>query len=502
MIWEDLQISMTAYEKSFVFYYKLRKRFLELGEKYNIKGVFFLPNESFYIDNKIYISLDCSLKKKEKAKVLTGLFLHELGHSIHTKLPKKIKVKWANPVYAKIFGVIEDERMERAMSSFKLSKYFADVKTYYFAGHKPRGIGEFLLYYIRYPKNLTKVHVEFKKALDLIFKEFPKTLNDVDIATEQILAYLGEVKIDTAPFEEIPGDILNPEVAKKLLQFELKKGAKNKDKNIFPLTKEEDFTLVTVIEDMPNSIGYKPAYEKIKEANLKDILRLRNIFNLRQKQIQKNKRGLYFGDLDTDEIVSAVLGQTNVYEDKRTYISNGFTFVLLIDLSGSMRGGNILNAKIFSILVYESLKKLRDIDLTILGHTTLDFGRSATLIQRFYSSKSVETPYSIAGMKGHCDNRDGASLQYVHEMIREQTKDDVILFMISDGLPEATLPKGQNGIEELKEAVRRAEADRIKIFHVAIDEDAYLPEVYKRSFLISDFKKLEKLFQKIVNEQF
>ena len=491
MIWNDLNIKSLDNCSDFEFYYELRKRFIEIAQGFGIKNVIYLPESSLYTEHIIYVSIDCDLNRLRKAEVLTGLFTHELGHSLYTHPPKEIILKSSNELYAGLFNLIEDERMERAMISFSLSKYFQSTKDYYFKDKKIESIEDFLLLYIRYPQAIGNEYPKFKVFLDSVFEIFPKTIKEVDIAVEKILKYFGNKKVNIKA-TDIARD------AKKKAQKELLEAAKERRKEVF----SKDSTQVTVFEDVSNDKEHKAEYGRIKEENIDSILKLRNIFKIRQRQVLHNKRGLYFGDFDNDEIVSAYIGQKNVYMNKKVHIANGFNLVLLIDLSGSMKGTNLYNAKIFSIIVYESLKLLRDVNLKILGHSTLSFSNSPTLIQRFYDYKLPKTPYSLAGIDALFENRDGAALDAIHKELREETDEEVILFMISDGIPEATLPEGQDDIEELRKAVNRAERDNIKIIHAAIEEIAYLPEVYKRSFLIYDFKELQKIFQKIVNEQF
>lgn len=179
-------------------------------------------------------------------------------------------------------------------------------------------------------------------------------------------------------------------------------------------------------------------------------------------------------------------------------------FAVLVDVSGSMEGKRIENARKAALALYWFCEEL-NIPVLVYGHSTHNTYRFSTgevvdlCSYAEFDAIDGNDALRIAGMETIDCNRDGAALRYVGERLLKRDEDVKILVLISDGQPNANGYAGELARKDLVETKHNLEKRGIHLFAAAIGADKeQIERIYQNGFLnISDLKtmpvKLTKL---------
>lgn len=227
--------------------------------------------------------------------------------------------------------------------------------------------------------------------------------------------------------------------------------------------------------------------------------------SLRAKIQQLNRnhsitnQGLYEGNFDEDNLVNAIIGAKNVYKEDSRILNRGACIGLLIDESGSMREhGNWFSAQKIAVLFERALEGCNGVDFYCYGHTTgsaENFGGmpDATWINVYYEGRKNSDRKILGKIAHHSTNRDGhAILEVVARMRTKVPKDlPIILFMISDGEPSASVPDGYNGRTYTKKAVDTVEKfSNATVIHIAIEKGIPSNQMFNHFIEFTDHNTL------------
>ena len=190
------------------------------------------------------------------------------------------------------------------------------------------------------------------------------------------------------------------------------------------------------------------------------------------------------GVLDPLKIVEARQGVPNVYMREGEVYTDKLSVVILVDESGSMSGDRIESARDAAILLNEGLKDIPDVELFIYGHTADLYGSGTTNIEVF-RDKTYRKKYSLGSVKANKENRDGDAILETARAVRKQTKNNVIMFVLSDGEPAAMDYHGKSAIEDTKNKVLKAEKLGFTIVQICINP-VYDPSRMFKHFLVLD----------------
>ena len=175
---------------------------------------------------------------------------------------------------------------------------------------------------------------------------------------------------------------------------------------------------------------------------------------------------------------------------------------LLIDMSGSMLGKRMEQARLCALCLYEFCKSA-GIPILIYGHhTDRVYKRVQNETVYLHSLAEFDSDYKdkyrIAGMKAGGCNRDGAAIAFVGEKLAKRPEKIKLFFLISDGFPNATCYNGKKAEEDLLKIKEKLEKKRITMLTAAIGEDKEaIQRIYQEGFLdISDLKQLPYLLPK------
>lgn len=179
--------------------------------------------------------------------------------------------------------------------------------------------------------------------------------------------------------------------------------------------------------------------------------------------------------------------------------------VLAVDLSGSMGGIKVAQARKTSIILAEALSALK-IPYYIMGFSADRDGADA-VHTHFVDWKNKKTDrISLISMHAGGNNFDGYSIRYAAELLKAKNVSNKILFIISDGEPACYMYCGNVGLSDTTNAIKESRK-YCTVFGIALGRGCnprVLQKMYGKDFihceneeLLSNTlcKKLEKVFK-------
>jgi len=228
--------------------------------------------------------------------------------------------------------------------------------------------------------------------------------------------------------------------------------------------------------------------------------------SLRAKIQQLNRhqdityKGLTEGDFDDGMLVDAIVGAKNIYKQDHKVMNRGACIGLLIDESGSMGSSSRwYQAMKIAVMFERALEGVNGVDFYCYGHTTGNdirnstSGADATWINVYYEGRKVSDRKALGKIHNHNTNRDGHAILEVVARMRTKVAQNmpIILFMISDGEPSASVPSGYTGITYTKKAVNVVEKySNATVLHVAIDKGIPSKDMFNQFVEFTDMQTL------------
>ena len=229
--------------------------------------------------------------------------------------------------------------------------------------------------------------------------------------------------------------------------------------------------------------GYMSALEEVKQY----VPAVRKVVKGRCVEYSLTHLGMRSGVLDTGKLAEAVQGVPTVYKRQGEVRSDRACVCMLVDESGSMyRHGRMLAARKTAVLLNEALSSIPNIELFIYGHTA-DCERSGVTELNIYREKGYAPKYALGSLEPRSNNRDGLAILETALRVRKQTKEEVLMFIISDGEPAAENYFGMKAIGHTKECVEKAEAMGFRIVQICINAN------YDPALMFRHFIKMENL---------
>lgn len=227
--------------------------------------------------------------------------------------------------------------------------------------------------------------------------------------------------------------------------------------------------------------GYMSALEEVKQY----VPAVRKVVKGRCVEYSLTHLGMRSGVLDTGKLAEAVQGVPTVYKRQGEVRSDRACVCMLVDESGSMyRHGRMLAARKTAVLLNEALSSIPNIELFIYGHTA-DCERSGITELNIYRENGYAPKYALGSLEPRSNNRDGLAILETALRVRKQTKEEVLMFIISDGEPAAENYFGMRAIGHTKECVEKAEAMGFRIVQICINAN-YDPALMFRHFIMME----------------
>lgn len=258
--------------------------------------------------------------------------------------------------------------------------------------------------------------------------------------------------------------------------------------------------LIRETQNRPEAMERYQLYEKgVKSIMRRMKPRLLPVLSCQGSQME---RKLFFGSrLDYQALYDP---GGRIFQNMEIVRKVDTAVALLIDLSDSMYGERIHQARLCALCLYEFCTSA-DIPVLIYGHHIDGKHRRVQDETVFFHSFAEFDAdrgdrYRIASMETGGCNRDGAALCFVGEKLAKRPEKIRLLFVISDGFPNATRYNGKKAEEDMLRIKESLERKRITVLTAAIGSDKeQIQRIYKEGFLdISDIGQLPYVLPKQV----
>lgn len=199
---------------------------------------------------------------------------------------------------------------------------------------------------------------------------------------------------------------------------------------------------------------YKADFDTVKQ----HINGLVNTFSKFFVEQEYRLTGMRRGVLDTNKLAEAYQAVETVYSNKFKRTTPGLDVCVLIDESASMSGTNIASARKCAILLNEVFLRLKQCDFYVYGHTA-DNRHMGEVTINVYRDHWNRNRYALGKVESYSNNKDSVAIEETYKMVRKQTSKPLLMFVISDGAPNAYGLRGQPAVEEVKKVVNRIESN-------------------------------------------
>lgn len=371
---------------------------------------------------------------------------------------------------------------------------------------------------LRFPglieEEVLEEYSEVYKEIQEKITPYPENLKDICSVSESIFKIIKEKKlsdIDPAELKKILFLINDTESITSIMYgVDLDSGRKIDKSKVSRLLSSKDSLTMKILEGtVERGDSDKVFFEKPKgdrndylrdvRAVQKYVPRLKKILTGTDKNYDFNIQGCRSGILDTTKLAEAYQGVPQVYLRQGHVRTNKSTICVLIDESGSMGGKKGILARQAAILLNETFGKSLGVDLYIYGHTA-DIGSVGYINLSVYREGNHYNPkFSLSKSYAKSQNRDGDAILEVAKRVRKFTKEDCIMFVISDGSPCANGYGGVSAIKDTAAKVKEAEKLGFGIIQISIDAVYGVEDMFDTYIDIGyNLEEMPKLLNEIV----
>lgn len=371
---------------------------------------------------------------------------------------------------------------------------------------------------LRFPglieEEVLEEYSEVYKEVQEKITPYPENLKDICSVSESIFKIIKKKKlsdIDPAELKKILFLINDTESITSIMYgVDLDSGRKIDKSKVSRLLSSKDSLTMKILEGtVERGDSDKVFFEKPKgdrndylrdvRAVQKYVPRLKKILTGTDKNYDFNIQGCRSGILDTTKLAEAYQGVPQVYLRQGHVRTNKSTICVLIDESGSMGGKKEILARQAAILLNETFGKSLGVDLYIYGHTA-DIGSIGYINLSVYREGSHYNPkLSLSKSCAKSQNRDGDAILEVAKRVRKFTKENCIMFVISDGSPCANGYGGIPAIKDTAAKVKEAEKLGFGIIQISIDAVYRVEDMFDTYIDIGyNLEEMPKLLNEIV----
>lgn len=371
---------------------------------------------------------------------------------------------------------------------------------------------------LRFPglieEKVLEEYSEVYKEVQEKITPYPENLKDICSVSESIFKIIKKKKlsdIDPAELKKILFLINGTESITSIMYgVDLDSGRKIDKSKVSRLLSSKDSLTMKILEGtVERGDSDKVFFEKPKgdrndylrdvRAVQKYVPRLKKILTGTDKNYDFNIQGCRSGILDTTKLAEAYQGVPQVYLRQGHVRTNKSTICVLIDESGSMGGKKEILARQAAILLNETFGKSLGVNLYIYGHTA-DIGSIGYINLSVYREGSHYNPkFSLSKSCAKSQNRDGDAILEVAKRVRKFTKENCIMFVISDGSPCANGYGGIPAIKDTAAKVKEAEKLGFGIIQISIDAVYGVKDMFDTYIDIGyNLEEMPKLLNEIV----
>jgi cobalamin biosynthesis protein CobT len=228
---------------------------------------------------------------------------------------------------------------------------------------------------------------------------------------------------------------------------------------------------VFIVKQEDHERRYKADFDTVKQ----HINGLVNTFSKFFVEQEYRLTGMRRGVLDTNKLAEAYQAVETVYSNKFKRTTPGLDVCVLIDESGSMSGTNIASARKCAILLNEVFLRLKQCDFYVYGHTA-DNRHMGEVTINVYRDHWNRNRYALGKVESYSNNKDSVAIEETYKMVRKQTSKPLLMFVISDGAPNAYGLRGQPAVEKVKKVVNRIESNGDTLVCQIVIESHFRPQ--------------------------
>lgn len=214
---------------------------------------------------------------------------------------------------------------------------------------------------------------------------------------------------------------------------------------------------------------------------------------LKDRRRGGKQTGLYFGrKLDARTLIRN--DGRHFYKNKLPQKEPELCVAILLDESGSMMvSKRYAYTRAAGFILYDFCEAL-GIPVAVYGHDE-NWPSPTVNLYSYAEFESIDKKdrYRIMDVQPRNNNRDGAALRYMYNIMKKRPEPNKLLFIVSDGAPNASGYGGSKAKCDIQDAVAKAKANNIVTIAAAIGEDRdEIVDIYgKESFL--DITNLDSL---------
>ena len=232
-------------------------------------------------------------------------------------------------------------------------------------------------------------------------------------------------------------------------------------------------------------ISYKDSYNRIR----KFIPAIAKILKGHCREYRLVHKSMRSGVLDTTKLAEAYQGVPTVYLREGEVKTDKVSVCVLIDESGSMFGERITSARDAAVLINEAVGSVPNVELFIYGHSG-DMRYDGATELFVYRENGYAPKYALGSCKARRENRDGLAILETAKRVRKQTKNPVLMFILSDGAPCASGYGGESAMEHVRECVRQVEQLDFHVIQVCINHCYDPAKMFKNFVVLEDMSTL------------
>lgn len=479
----------------------------------------------------------------EKLDTFLGTAIHEGCHLCWTNFKEGGKI--GHKVVHSIFNVIEDERIEEICGEQKpgLANFLEKSKYYYFDQYyldyvvpKEREekltpfdrLFNLLLHIVRYPKYLKESEVEefapYLVEIKKILVPYPITTADTVKAAYKIYDIIKEFyEHDERERLEAEGKSASDSDVREAAEKRLSKDAEDAEEAIKKVAGSSasgpsedggglgDSDLASAVRADDGLLGelcegtvevgtgddtfFSKAQDK-QTVYMESLSRVRRyipsiakIMKGHCKSYKLIHRSMRSGVLDTNKLAEAIQGVPTVYVREGEVKTDKASVCVVIDESGSMHGTRIQAARDTAVLINEAIGNIPQVELFIYGHSG-DMKRYHSTEMYVYREKDYKPKFSLGSCEARSENRDGVAIEEIARRVRKQTKNPVLMFILSDGAPAAGGYYGSAAMDHVKHCVEKVEHMGFNVIQVCINHSYDPGLMFKHYVVLEDMSTL------------
>ena len=230
---------------------------------------------------------------------------------------------------------------------------------------------------------------------------------------------------------------------------------------------------------------YKDSYNRVR----KFIPAIAKILKGHCREYRLVHKSMRSGVLDTTKLAEAYQGVPTVYLREGEVKTDKVSVCVLIDESGSMGGSRITSARDAAVLINEAVGSVPNVELFIYGHSG-DMRYSGATELFVYRENGYAPKYALGSCEARRENRDGLAILETAKRVRKQTKNPVLMFILSDGAPCASGYGGASAMEHVRQCVHQVEQMDFHVIQVCINHCYDPAKMFKNFVVLEDMSTL------------